>query len=115
MICPKCQAKFNGFRMGKDRDQHIIKCGNCDSFLIPTEASFQKLKKDKAKYALSLLIVATLLLAYATRVMSCMSDWYYFLVIIITAIIASKFYVSLYKKSYAKTIKFEVHDVYFIK
>lgn len=111
MICPNCQAKFNGFRMGKDREQHLIKCGNCNIVLVPTDNSFSAVKK---KNSINLFIIGlsyVVVLFLANQYMKELSDWIFYLLMAIGAIIGSKIYVMLYKKHYEQFIQFQAYDV----
>jgi len=111
MICPNCQAKFNGFRMGKEKEQHIIKCGNCDKFLIPTTQSYNALNKKKTLGMLAIGALYVLTIVGYNVIFANQSDWYFYSLLIIGAIVGSKFYVMYYKKNYESTVKFEQYDV----
>lgn len=111
MICPKCQAKFNGFRMGKEKEQHIIKCGNCDQFLMPSQGSFDILKQKKNLGLIGLGLIYVSILYFANKALMQYSDWYFYSLMIIGAIIVSKIYVVLYKHFYESTVLFEAHDI----
>lgn len=111
MICPNCNAKFNGFRMGKEKEQHIIKCGNCDQFLMPTESSFNILKQKKNTSMFGLGFIYVSLLYFSNRILMAYSDWYFYALMIIGAIIVSKIYIVLFKHFYESSVAFEVHDI----
>ena len=111
MICPNCQAKFNGFRMGKDRTEHLIKCGGCNQVLIPTEVSFNTLKKNKS-IGLSITGIIYVVTAFmGNKLLMASSDWYFYLLLIVLAVFMSKLYVVFYKKRYEKVITFESYDI----
>ncbi len=111
MFCPNCNAKFNGFRMAKEKEQHIIKCGNCNNFLMPTDSSFNTLlhKKNISLVGIGLLFVAVLY--FSNKALMNYSDWYFYSFMIIGAIIVSKIYIVLYKHFYEATVKFQLHDM----
>lgn len=110
MICPNCNAKFNGFRMGKDKEEHIIRCGNCEQFLMPTDSSFSILKQKKNMSLLGLGLFYISLLFFSNKLLMAFSDLYFFTLMIVGAIIVSKAYIVSYKKSYESSIFFETHD-----
>jgi len=111
MICPNYQAKFNGFCMGKVREQHIIKCGNCDSFLIPSNDSFQSLTQKKKITMTSIGLAYFIIVYIGARLLIDMSDWYFYAMIIIGAIAASKLYVDLFKRHYTRIISFQPYII----
>jgi len=110
MICPNCNAKFNGFRMGKEKEQHIIKCGNCNQFLMPTDSSFNILKQKKNVSIIGLGLLYVSLLYFSNKLLMAYSDWYFYTLMIIGAIIVSKIYIVLYRQYYESSVSFEIHD-----
>lgn len=109
MICPNCQAKFNGFRMGKEINQHLIECGNCKVILIPSTASFNMLKQKKS-VALIVIGLVYIIMAYlGNQIMLAYSDWYFYLLLILLAIAGSKVYITIYKSLYEKNIQFNIY------
>jgi hypothetical protein len=111
MICPNCQAKFNGFRMGKERTEHLIKCGNCDQVLIPTKNSFNNLQKNKSVGMSVVGLIYVALAFVGNKLLMGTSDWYFYILLILLAIAMSKFYIMFFKRSYEKVITFELYDI----
>lgn len=107
MICPNCQAKFNGFKMGKNRTDHLIQCGSCHQILIPTQISFNTLQKNKG-IGLSIAGLIYIIGAFlGNKLLMDTKDLYFYLLLVLLAIVTFKLYLIFYKNRYATLITFE--------